>query len=296
VTAADLLLLVANAVYGTAPAVTRVTLEAIAPATLAWLRLVIGAAVLVPLVALARQPGAPRLGRRDHLRLFAMGLMGFAGAFALAHWGIARSTATNAVLLITVEPITMILLSPVVLGETLSRREKLGAALTLLGTTVVVVNGIPGVTEHIAPHWHGDVLLVLSGVAYAGYSLVGRDVLARHPAIPVTMWSVLWGLVLMTPLAAWEWASGQVPTWSPGPVVGALYLGLVITALGYLAWNWALERVPAPRVAIFVNVQPLIGAALGVVWLGEPLTAFIAAGGLLILGGLWLTVKPSPSR
>ena len=54
--------------------------------------------------------------------------------------------------------------------------------------------------------------------------------------------------------------------------------------------------MPAPRVAIFVNVQPLVGPALGVVWLGEPLTAFIAAGGLLILGGLWLTVKPSPSR
>ena len=70
---------------------------------------------------------------------------------------------------------------------------------------------------------------------------------------------------------------------------------LLITALGYLAWNWALERVPAPRAAIFLNIQPLVGALLGVYYLGEPLTAFTVAGGALIVSGLTLTVK-TPGR
>ncbi len=47
----------------------------------------------------------------------------------------------------------------------------------------------------------------------------------------------------------------------------------------------------APRAAIFLNVQPLIGALLGVWWLHEPLTPSTAAGGVMILSGLRLTVK-----
>jgi drug/metabolite transporter (DMT)-like permease len=73
-------------------------------------------------------------------------------------------------------------------------------------------------------------------------------------------------------------------------VVGGLYLGIVMTGLGYLVWNWALERVTAARAAIFLNVQPLVGALLGIMWLGEAATAFTAIGGAFILSGLWLAL------
>ena len=71
-------------------------------------------------------------------------------------------------------------------------------------------------------------------------------------------------------------------------VAGTLYLALVVTALGYLVWNWALRRVKAARAAIFLCVQPVAGALLGVVLLGEPLTVFTLLGGGLIVGGLAL--------
>ena len=177
------------------------------------------------------------------------------------------------------------------LGERLTWREYAGAALAVIGGTIVMLNGVPGLTVALAPHWRGDVLLVLSGLAYASYSLIGRDVLGRHPALPVTAWSILWGAAAMVPLAALEWAEGHRPRLTAGAVVGALYLAVVMTALGYAAWNYALERVEAPRAAIFLNIQPLLGALLGVWWLGEPLTVFMAVGGALILLGVHLAVR-----
>jgi drug/metabolite transporter (DMT)-like permease len=220
-----------------------------------------------------------------------MGVVGFAGAFALGNWGLAHSTATNAALLIIVEPLSIMLLGPLVLGERLTRREALGAGLAVLGTVVVVLDGVPGLTHTLVPHWRGDVLLVLSGLAYGAYTLIGRDVLARHRPVTVTARSIVWGGAVMVPLAAAEWLGGVRPTLTAGAVAGGLYLAVVITALGYLLWNWALVRVGAPQAAVFITVQPVAGALLGVLVLREPLSVFTVGGGLLIVAGLGLAVR-----
>jgi drug/metabolite transporter (DMT)-like permease len=289
VRAAYVILLGANLVYSTSYVATRVVLDDLPPALLALVRLVVGAAVLVPLAGVVAR-GAPPPGRRDARRIMWMGAVGFAAAFALTNWGLARSTATNAALLIIVEPVSIMALSPILLGERSSRREATGAVLAVLGAVIVVLDGVPGLTHGLAPHWRGDLLLVLAGLAYGAYTLIGRDVLARHRPLGVTARSIAWGAVMMIPLALVEWAGGARPVLSSAAVAGALYLAVVITAFGYLLWNWALARVGAPRAAISVTVQPIGGALLGVGLLREPLTAFTVAGGALIVLGLWLTV------
>lgn len=286
---AEMVMLGANVVYGTSYVVARVTLESVPPATLAFLRLVIASLVLV---LLSRRQAAEPLSGADRRAIAWMGILGFAGAYVCSNWGIAHSTATNAALLITVEPIAMILLSPWYLGEHLSRRGAIGAALTIAGTVVLVVNGIPGVTAHLVPHWSGDLVLVLAGVAYASYSLLGRRVLARHAPLAVTSRSLLWGAAALLPVAGLEWAGGARPVWTAWAVAGTVYLAVVITALGYVVWNWALARVPAPRAAIFLNVQPIVGAVLGAVLLGEPATVFTVLGGILVVTGLAVAFGP----
>jgi drug/metabolite transporter (DMT)-like permease len=287
---AALLLLVANVVYATSYVVTRVVLDDVPPTLLALLRLVLGAAVLVPLGrhVSALDSAAPAPGHRA--RVFWMGALGFAGAFALSHWGIARSSATNAALLIVIEPLTLVVLGPLLLGERLTGREAAGAAVAVGGAVLVVLNGVPGVTLEILPHWRGDLLLVLSGLAYASYSLLGRTVLTDTNAAAITARSIVWGAVVMAPLAALEWASGVRPTLTPAATVGTLYLALVITAGAYLVWNWALARVEAARAAPFLTVQPVVGALLGALILGEPVTRFTVLGGAFVVVGLWMTV------
>jgi drug/metabolite transporter (DMT)-like permease len=289
VRAADVVLLLANLVYATSPAATRIVLADVPPALLALGWLAGAAAVLWP-IARGRTAAAPVPTGADAWRIAWMGAVGFTAAFALSNWGLARSTATNGALLIIVEPISILLLSPLLLDERVRRREAAGAALALLGVVLVVLDGVPGVTLTLAPHWRGDLLLVLAGVAYGAYTLIGRDVLARHGPLLVTTRSITWGAVLMIPLVVVEWLGGARPAPSLGAMAGALYLALVITAAGYLTWNWALARVSAPRAAIFLTVQPIGGAVLGVALLGEPLTLFTVAGAVLIALGLWLTV------
>jgi drug/metabolite transporter (DMT)-like permease len=285
---ADLVLLVANLVYATSYVAIRVTVDDVPPATLAFLRLAVAALVLAPVPA----PAARVTSRGDRGRIVAMGLVGFSAAYALGHWGIAYSTATHAALLIVVEPVALMLLAPLVLGERLAPRDGTAAALALVGVVLVVVNGVPGWSPGgLLPHWRGDLLLVLSAMAFASYSLLGRALLARHDVGRVTRESIVWGGAGMVPFALIEWLDGRRPVLTVAAVAGTLYLAVVITALGYLVWNWALERVEASRAAIFLTLQPLGGALLGAVLLGEPVTAFTVVGGALIVGGLCMTVR-----
>jgi drug/metabolite transporter (DMT)-like permease len=295
VSIAEVVLLTATAVYGTSYVTMRPALDAAGPIALAFLRLIIGLAIIAPAGCRARGAGAGPLSSTDHRTLFWMGFVGFTLAMALAHWGLAWSTATNAALLVATEPVALIALAPIVLGERLTPREGLGTALALVGATVIVVNGVPGLTVAIAPHWQGDLLLLLSGVCFAAYSLFGRPILARRPSIQVTAWSFVWGAVTTAPLAAIEWRLADRSPWTAAGVAAVLYLGVVMTGLGYLVWNWALERVSAARAAIYLNVQPLVGALLGVAWLGEPMSVFTLAGGALVILGLSLAVTGRPA-
>jgi drug/metabolite transporter (DMT)-like permease len=285
---AALLLLVANVVYATASVVSRIALDGIPPALLGFARLAIAAVVLLPLVRREQVPPG------EGLRLFGMGVIGFTVAFALMNWGIVYSSATNAALLIIVEPMTMLLLGPALLGERLTRREALGATLALLGAVVVIADGIPGMTLSVLPRWRGDLMLALSAVAYGVYSLLGRPVLTPANSIAITSRSIVWGATAMAPLVAVEWLAGARPVASVPALAGTLYLAVVITALGYIAWNWALARMEAARAAPFLTVQPVVGALLGAAVLGDPVSIYTGIGGGLIVAGLWLSAAARP--
>lgn len=280
-----------NVIYAMSYATARVAMEGMPPAFLAFARLFIAGLILLPLWR--ARPAAAAFSRREHATAAAMGVVGFGLAFWLGNLGISLSTTTNAAILVVVEPVSLMLLGPALLGESLSGREALGAAMAVAGSLLVVLNGLPGSGASVFPHWRGDALLVLTGIAFASYSLWGRPLLARHDAGRVTVLSLFWGAAALVPLVVREWVEGLRPSWSWPVAAATLYLAVAVTALGFFLWNWALKRVEASRAAITLNIQPVLGPLVGVLWLKERITAFTAFGAFLIVSGLFVAFTPS---
>jgi drug/metabolite transporter (DMT)-like permease len=61
-------------------------------------------------------------------------------------------------------------------------------------------------------------------------------------------------------------------------------LGILATTLTTYLWNWGLARVPASQAGVFLNFEPVIGAVLGVLLLGDVLGSYSILGGLLVIG------------
>jgi drug/metabolite transporter (DMT)-like permease len=66
---------------------------------------------------------------------------------------------------------------------------------------------------------------------------------------------------------------------------------------GYVLWLWALKNIAATRVTVFLALSPITAASLGVMLLGEPVTAGMIAGMVFVAAGLWVAGgEPSAQR
>jgi len=84
--------------------------------------------------------------------------------------------------------------------------------------------------------------------------------------------------------------------YSSGAGIAVAEQGLFATATTTVLWNWGLKRVPASQAGIFVNLEPLVGAILGVLLLHEDLGIMaLAGGGLIIAGAVYFSYKPEGS-
>jgi drug/metabolite transporter (DMT)-like permease len=145
------------------------------------------------------------------------------------------------------------------------------------------------------PTLRGDLLVVLSMFAAIGWILISKRLVQRHSALMVTAF-VYWIGTMM--LAAVVITASGLPSvhYSSRAWVAVAEQGLLATAATAVLWNWGLRRVPESQAGIFINLEPLVGAILGVSVLHEILGRMALAGGALILGGaVYLSLRPLSS-
>lgn len=286
-TRAAVYMIIANVLGGSAYAVAAFALRDFPEPVMVFWRTLLGALFFIPILPRT----AREMSRRDVLPLAAVGVLGYAVPLILGTIGQKLSSATNASLLVGVEPVSIVLLSALFLGESLTRLKALSIALGLSGSALIVLQGIPFLSARVTPHFTGDVILFLHGFFWALYSVIGKPVLQRMDAT-VFAAVITWLGLPVTALAAvpsWLWGSPATP--GAASIAAILYLGVVVAFLCLILWNKALTLVPASSIAGFIFLQPLVGVFLGGLWHGEKLTPWSAAGGAMILLGVYCSMR-----
>ena len=269
---------VAGALWGTSFLLGKVALAEVGAPTIITYRFILASVVLLPL-ALMRQ--TVRLTRRDWRDLALAALLMGPFMFWLQFEGLARTTASSAALLVGIGPPLLAIGALIVDGERPGRRTWIAIALSVIGTLVLV--GAPAGGRTVL----GDLMVVVSMGAAVGWTLVSRRLARRLGVLTATAFQFSIGALLLAPLAL---AADGVPALTLSqPVWGAiLAMGLGCTALTFYLWNWGLMRAKAAKAGVFANLEPVVGAGLGVLVLGEVLAPAGLAGGALVLGAALL--------
>jgi drug/metabolite transporter (DMT)-like permease len=283
--------LLAVVFWGISFVATKAALAQVSPITLIFTRFAIGCAVLVALLGWrGRQLRPPR---DAWPMLVAMGFVGIFVHQLLQSNGLVLTSAAKTGWLIGLTPIWSALLSAVMLGERFGPAKLGGLVLGFAGAALVVTRGRLDAGLLRLPDARGDLLILASTLNWAFYSVLGHPTLKRLGTARATAGSMVLGWLMLAPLyvraAGWR----EYGRLSAGGWLAVLFLGVACSALGYLFWYRALERLEASRVASLLYLEPLVTLAAAVLLLGEPVHATTLLGGVMVLGGVVL-VQAAP--
>ena len=170
-------------------------------------------------------------------------------------------------------------------GLRLTKRQTAGLALASAGLLALLS---PGLT---APPLGASLLMVVTGLAWAGYSLCGRKASSASLATAGNFFRAS-----LAALAAGAAALALEEAAQPEAYACALAAGALASALGYILWYVIVPRYSLTGASVIQLSVPLITAALAVIFLAEPVTLRLALCSVPILGGICLALLSGHSR
>jgi drug/metabolite transporter (DMT)-like permease len=263
--------------------VAKVALEELSPLAFNALRFPL-AALLLYAIMRARGP-VPLPTRAEWPGVLALGLLGNLLYQMFFIFGLDRTRAGNASVLLASTPIITALLSAALGHERVKPRVWGGVVATFGGILLVVLGG-RAAAETGQATLVGDLIMFGASIAWAFYTVGSRPLVARHGALPVTAWT-LWigsaGLVIAgirdTLRVAWDGVGAL--TW-----VAVVYAGVLSIGVAYIIWYYGVEKLGNTRTSAYSNLVPVIALAVAWLWLGEVPTAAQVAGMVVILSGV----------
>jgi drug/metabolite transporter (DMT)-like permease len=169
-------------------------------------------------------------------------------------------------------------------GERYAARVWAGLAIAAAGLVFLLLPGIS------APDPGSGMLMVIAGVAWGGYSLLGRN--TTDPAT-ATMSNFVVAAPLTLLACVWFVEPDRL---TAGGVFLAVASGTAASALGYVVWYAALRRLNRSTAASVQLSVPVIAAFGGLLLLDESPTLRLAFATIAVLGGIWMTLNSGPAR
>lgn len=246
---------------------------------LIWLRVALASICLLPLLLLKGQLGAlrERAGAVAVMGLFNSGL-----PFLLIAWATLSITAGLASIMNAMTPVFTALIGALWLGDRLDGRRSLGLLLGLAGVALLAAD-----KADFRPGGSGwaIVAMLLATACYGFAANHTRRYLQGVPALVNATGTQLVSALVLLPPALWSWPE-RMP--GLGPWLAALVLGVACSALAYLLFFRLIARVGASRAVTVTFLVPVFGTLWGALFLDEPVTASMLAGGAVVLLGTGL--------
>lgn len=247
------------------------------PASFTGIRLLAGAAVFAVIFLFRKGlSGGVRFSPLGALALFAYAIF-----FSFSY--VKLSAGTGALILCATVQLTMMAVG-VQRGERLGPLALVGSALALSGLVYLVIPQLS------TPSMTSAVTMILCGVAWATYCFVGKG--AKDPMV-TTGWNFI-GTVPLVVLSSFLFRA-DMDIQASGALLAVLS-GALTSGLGYVIWYAALPHLSASKAGTLQLSVPVIAALAGGFVLAEPITLRLVASGLLVIGGIYLTMLKVTAR
>lgn len=273
-------LLLVQFLFATLPTFSKLAFLSFNPESVTWFRIVLVALIFSVIFFTVKRE---KLKEKKHLFYFAVyALFGVVGNQYLFLKGVKYSTAINASLLISTIPIFTMLIAVIAGKESFSKLRFGGVVIALLG--VLNLLGISNLKfdEYLL----GNIMIISNALFYSVYLVISKPMLEIYKPFTLITYVFIFAAIEIFPLTFIDVLQVNYSGLSLEnyyPLIAVLVLG---TLLPYLINSFALKRASSTMVAVYVYLQPVIGAIIAILVLDETLSVKVIISSVLIFSGL----------
>ena len=237
-----------------------------------------------------------KIDRGDYLRLFLACLMGMCINMLSFFKGLELSTPVNSGIFATTNPIIILLLSYLFLGEKIGIRKFLGITLGFTGALILVLYGTQN-TGNAPNVLMGNILFMINSVFFSGFIIVVKPLSEKYNTVTIMKWLFLIGFILTFPVTVSEYTEVDWPNMPLDVLLRVAFVVLGTTFSTYLLNLYALRNLQASTVGAFAYAQPIIAISYAIYTGNDILDGVKAVACLVIMLGVYLvSKKPSKYR
>lgn len=209
--------------------------------------------------------------------------------FGFQTFGLQYATSSEAGILLASAPVFTMILATYFLKEKSNGWQKLSILLSVTG--VIYISIMKGSTLDLN-NLKGIILLVLSALCIAGYSVMARKLSKEFTSIELSFIMILLSFIVFNLLAIarntvnGSLASYFLPFTNMKFLLSILYLGVLSTLGTSLLTNYVLSKMEASKMSVFSNFGTVISILAGILFLNEKFYYYHLIGSILIIGGV----------
>lgn len=284
-------LILLSVIWGLAFAAIRLSERYLSPVNLALARWIIASAcflLLAPFFGRLRT----KLDTRDLPRFLIVAFANVVAYHLTLYYSEENIAAGVAGLLVALGPVFIMLMSRILLDERHGRSVAAALLLAFTGTLILSQGSVKsGGLVSLA----GVLEAVGTAFSYALFAVLSKPLVQRYGARPITIWAGLAGTLMLLPLMSGSFFR-QMERLPLQSWLALLYLAILSTVAGYMLFYSLVGRGSVTRLSIQLYLIPVVGVAGGVLLLGEGVTPYTIAGGVLLLSSVALATMRRRSR
>ncbi|HEX9210346.1 MAG TPA: DMT family transporter [Bradyrhizobium sp.] len=259
------------------------------PFALAFFRWSIVAIGLAPIALAEIRDGRVLLGK-NIWPILAAGFMGMFLCGGPVYVAGVSTTAIHIALIMALSPITVLLISAALGMEHIGPLQWLGTALALAGALLIISGGHLEALIQLETA-SGDGLVVIAMLGWSGYTLLQSRAAPRASLLARISLFAGAGALFSLPQAVMEMWTMPAQVFSTKALAAYLFAGIVPGLLAYAGFAWLGGKFGSVRTSLVLYIGPVASALLSFAILGEPPKLIHLFGGLLILGGVWASLR-----
>jgi drug/metabolite transporter (DMT)-like permease len=278
-------ILLAVMLWGGSFAAMRVTLKALSPWTVMWIRMMTSVIILVPFAGKLRLRGYQT---GDWRLLIPMALLQPCFYFLLESNALRLTTSSQAGVIAASVPLMVSIGAWLFLNENLVRRTLVGLGLAMAGVAVLTLLNNPG--GKASNPILGNLMEMGAMICAAANMIMVKQLSRRYSPWTLTALQVAAGAIFFLPGL---WFLLQVPAtaWTLPVVLSLLFLGGLVTLGAFGLYNWGMSRIAASRASVFINLVPVFAVAVGWSLLGESLSIAQCIAATVVICGVWFSQR-----